>query len=242
MARELQSILDNGEITGLTFDASYTPGANAQPTTKKYVDEKDTAPLPFTFGNAPNQAALDDSGRLRFLGDAAVWRDYNAQALAQRLDNPGVGTLSYNYLNTSIAVAPNGVDGAANDTLAFSEEIPHEFLANTTAYLHIHWEQPTSQNYVFSLRYRIQRNGQTKTTAWTTLPDITMASNIYTYTSGTIIQMTGLAAIDLTGLAISDLLQFQLARVDATAGDIELLTIGLHIKVDGLGSSTATSK
>lgn len=244
MSRELQDIFDGGEVTDIVMDSSYAPTENYQLATLKYVNEKqnfDAVPLTIGDGGTTDYAEFESDGTLQFHGAATVWEDVVIPFAAYRLESVA-GTLAYNWANNSITVSPSGTLGDDTDTLVVTYQIPHRAKTDSTAKFHLHWEQPADQAYTFSARYRIQRNGQAKATSWVGPTTVTTASNIFTYTSGTLIQITEMLDIDLTGLNPSDLIEIQFARTDATSGDIELISGDCHFECDTLGSRSEYSK
>lgn len=190
---------------------------------------------PLYLGNGTNRTKVETDGSITFEGDATVWDDVSFPLIASKLDS-AAGTLEYNYPNASITMSGGGSLAIPADTLYLTCQIPHRAKLNSTADLHMHWEQPANQAYTFSVSYRIQKNGQAKTTAWSTPSTITMANNVFSYVSGTLIQITRLLNIDLTGIGLSDLIQVKLTRTDLTAGDIEAITLDCHFEMDCLGS------
>jgi hypothetical protein len=62
-----------------------------------------------------------------------------------------------------------------------------------------------------------------------------VAEDVFEYTSGTLNQITRLAAIPVAGL--STIVQFRLCRTDSETGDIEVLFLDAHYEIDGTGSS-----
>ena len=188
-------------------------------------------------------ASFDGDGFLQFKDQATVWNDFTFPMSAYRLDFT-TGTLQYNYTNASITMDANGDIDSANgdDYLMFNCQIPHSTKLNSTAKLHIHWEQPADQAYEFKLRWRIQRNGQLKTANWSDIVTVDMGNNSFVYGSGTLIQITSLLDIDLTGIELSSIIQVKLTRSDATAGNIEALAVDFHFEIDTLGSKQEFSK
>lgn len=186
-------------------------------------------------GSGSDRACFDTDGSFTLEGAATVWEDVTFPLVARRLDAT-TGTLNYDWDNATIVMGANGDLSNSADTLMFVCQLPHKVKVNSTADLHIHWEQPADQAYTFDVAYRIQNNGSAKTTAWTIVSDIGMANNVFTYTSGTLIQITDLLDIDLTGYGISSLIQVKLTRSDSTAGDIEAIAVDFHFEIDSLGS------
>lgn len=169
----------------------------------------------------------------------SVWDDLVGSLIARNLSSVA-GALNYNWDENSITMQPEGSISTQADRLVFNYQKPHAMsntAPNNTMNLHIHWEQPSADDREFTVQYRIQENGATKETEWTTIV-VTASStnNAFTYTSGTLNQITRLVNIDLSTYALSSTVQFRLARTDSVAGDIEATFIDAHIPYDQLGS------
>lgn len=170
-----------------------------------------------------------------------LWVDVQVPLIGRRLDSP-VGSINYNYTDSGLNFGPNGNINSINDLVIMPVQLPHETKLDSIAKLHIHWEQPDSTNRQFTIKYRIQQNGQPKTTDWQTVVSDSNTNSAFEYVSGTINQVTRLADIDLTGVGISSIIQIQLTRTDSNAGDILGTFIDLHCRIDGFGSKGEWSK
>lgn len=197
------------------------------------------------FGNFElgNYATFTENGELVLAGEASVWDDVTFPLIAQNIDS-GVGTLEYNYANSSITADANGGIEDANDLVTLNCQIPHKAKLNGLAHFHIHWEQATAQAYTFDFKYRIQKQGQLKASSWSTPVTVGMSNNVFTYSTGTLNQITELLVLDLAalGVGLSDIIQVQFTRSDGTAGDIEIVTADFHFEIDSLGSNEEYEK
>lgn len=164
-----------------------------------------------------------------------AWDDLVGSLIARRLESTQ-GTLNYNYAENSITMQSGGGIGDTRDRLIFNLQKPHAMCDNCGMHLHIHWEQVNSNKIEFTLQYRVQANGTTKTTAWTTVTANSDDNSKFTYTSGTLNQITEIAIIDCTGTGISATVEFRLARTDLTTGNIEATFVDAHVARDQLGS------
>ena len=111
-----------------------------------------------------------------------------------------------------------------------SYQLPHSTYLYSLFKLHIHWQQVSSNNIIWTIKHRIQENGKAKTTDWNTVTASSNVNSIASYTSGTLNQITRLVEIDLSNIALSSLIEVQIARTDSTAGDIEATFIDAHIQ------------
>ncbi len=175
-------------------------------------------------------------------GDATMWDDITGSLVARRLEST-LGRLQYNLAENTITMQDDGSITKTADRLIFNFQKPHAAKADSEMRLHIHWEQTNSDKVEFVTQYRIQNNGAAKTTAWTTVNRDSDANSVFTYTSGTLNQITRLAEIDLSSAAISSTVQFRLARVDDNGfDDIEASFVDAHLEFDMLGSRSEYSK
>lgn len=208
--------------------------AYARKKLRDMVTSFDTGAL--TVGASPDYSEFEADGTLVMHGDATVWDDVTFPLAAYRLDS-GSGKLQQNYDNASITMQSGGSIATAADRLVITCQMPHKTKLDSTAELHIHWEQPADQAYTFDYQYRIQENGEAKDATWSTAATVAMSANAFTYVSGTLIQITPLISIDLTGIGLSSLIQVRIARSDSTTGDIEALALDFHFEFDTLGSN-----
>lgn len=168
--------------------------------------------------------------------DPYMWDDLTGSLIAHRLESTA-GKLQYDYAENRIEMQSGGTLGTAADTLVFNFQWPHGAYPTGEMRLHVHWEQPDAQAYVFSGRYRIQNNGDARTTAWTNFTSTVGSGNDkYTYSSGTMNQITDLVQIPMTGIGISATVQFQLARTDSLTGSIYATFVDAHIPYNSAGS------
>ena len=187
------------------------------------------------FGNTGSYSEFENDGTLVAKGDAATWDDIVGSLVAVKLESV-VGKLQYNFDENSIIMQSGGSIGTNTDRLIFNFQYPHAAITDGMMNLHIHWWQIDSVSREFTVQYRIQKNGDDKTTAWTDVIIDTNTNNVFPYTSGVLNQITELVQIDMTGSGISATVQFRLARTDSVAGDIESFFADAHVKRDMTGS------
>lgn len=187
------------------------------------------------FGGITDHIEIEQDGTLVCKGDSTLWDDLVSSLIARRLEST-VGTLQYNYDENSITMSPNGSISNSADRLIVNFQKPHGAKTDSLFHLHIHWEQVSTNDVQFTIQYRIQSNGESKTTAWTEVVTNSSAGNKFTYTSGTLNQITEISEIDWSGATISSTLQVRLVRTDSTTGDIEATFVDGHVERDGFGS------
>lgn len=184
-----------------------------------------------------NYSRFFNDGTLRYRGNATTWDDMVFPMSAYRLDSTA-GKLQYNYTNNSITMQSGGTLGTAADTLIFTFQKLHKIKKSSHFKLHMHFEQPTGDKFEFDVQYRIEKNGNAKTSTWSTPVTVdTKNDAVYTYTSGTLIQIINIIDVDMSTMSISDILEVQFARSDSFSGsDIEAISIDAHVEMDSEGS------
>lgn len=200
-----------------------------------------TAPVKIGDISGGNYLQIEQDGTAQANNDATAWEDIQSSLIGKRLSSTS-GKVDYNYDENTITFQPGGSMGTANDRVAWNIQMPHATKTDSTLRPHIHFEQVSSDKIEFSARYRIQVNGQAKTTAWTTITCDTDNNTLYTYVAGTLNQIVIFDAIDLTDAGLSAVVEFQMVRDDATADDIEVTFVDSHYERDTAGSRTEYSK
>ena len=198
---------------------------------------------PLKIGTASHYSQIDTDGTLTLTGDATAWKDMVADLFGKSLNSVS-GKVSYDWDENALDFQSGGVITTAADRVQANLEINHEFKVGSSITFkpHIHWFQDAATKYVLTLKYRLQVNGSAKTATWTT---ITLTANdgddVWTYTSGTLNQITRFPDITIT-CAISDTIQFQVARTDSLGGNMMVYFMDLHGEVDAFGSAAELVK
>ena len=161
------------------------------------------------------------------------------------------GKVDYNWDENAITFQSGGDISNKSDRIQWNVQLPHKTAIGSKSYfkMHMHWWQETVQG-TFTLKYRIQKNGNEKTTSWTTLTVTTGTISsqgtydLYDPTSctNTCNQITTFPEIDISSCDISDTLEFQLARTDSNTGDIDVYYVDAHIAIDSFGSTVEWEK
>lgn len=175
------------------------------------------------------------SETVKLTDNGTTWNDLRTSLIGRRL-NSTAGTVSYDYTENAVVFAANGGITDSNDTAVWNFQLPHN-VAFTTFRIHMHFEQEDATNRTFTLRYRIQSNGEAKTTAWTTVTADTDDS-AFTYTSGTLNQILSIVSIDISsGVGLSDIIQCQMTRTDSQSGTVKVTFVDAHYEIDQIGGS-----
>ena len=187
------------------------------------------------FGTGANRAKFEDDGTLKFEGDSTVWDDIVGSLIGKSLSSTA-GQVDYSWAENAISFGPNGDIATEADLINFSVQVPHSAKYESNLDLHIHWEQIDSTAREFTIHHRIQSNGSAKSTAWTENIVSTQLDDKFTYTSGTLNQISDMIQINMSGVGISAIIQFKITRSDSVAGDINVTFMDIHVEKDTLGS------
>ena len=155
------------------------------------------------------------------------------------------GKVDVEWGESSFKFEPSGSLATTRDRVQLNLQKMHSVKKDSSLRMHIHWEQSSTDAVVWSMQYRIQGNGAAKTTAWSTpenFPVATASNNVFTYTSGTLNQITKLSVIDWSDEMISSTVQIRLARTDSVAGNVFATFIDGHVLYDQHGSNDEYSK
>ncbi len=192
-----------------------------------------------------NYLEIETDGTLEMHGTATVWRDElgditRFKATGSRItEDAAEGTMVF---------ATNCVAGT--DYLYTNIQLNHDRLLGSKVNPHLHWFQAENNKPHWLLSYRWQKNNAAKVTSWT---NYKLDTSAYTYTSGTLVQISYNTAglTPPSGDGISDVLQFRLTRdttstvyvgADPYTTSVHGLSFDVHIETDTLGSRTEYSK
>lgn len=178
---------------------------------------------------------VEPDGTWKNKGNGTTWDDIVNSLVGRRLFS-NVGTIDYNYNENAIKMQPNGDINDRNDRVIFDLQYPHAAIVDGRMNLHIHWFQENANRIEFTVQYRIQKNGQPKTSVWAEIIANSDDHNVFTYVSGALNQITELVSVDMAGAGISATVQFRITRSDSTVGDILATFVDSHIERDMGGS------
>jgi len=166
--------------------------------------------------------------------DDVQWDDLKFPATSGKqgaLDKP-----DFDYTNLGLLFPQN--DTA--EKIYMIGQMPHAWKVGTNIKPHIHYAQDESDTPTFKLNYRITENGS----AVGSFTTITSTTAIFTYTSGTIIQILPFPAIDMSAVdSVSAVLELILWRDDNdVTGDVLFKEFDLHYQIDSNGSDNEYTK
>lgn len=162
------------------------------------------------------------------------WDDLKAPFTSTRrgaADKP-----DFDYTNAGLLFPTNDTTEFVTAIMQFS----HARKAGTDIEPHIHWDQINSNDVVWSMVYKWYQPGAAVPATWLKLIE---QSDAFTYTSGTLHQITTFGTIDGSGISgVSSILKVKVYRDDAVAGgagtgDDALATeFDVHYQIDSPGS------
>lgn len=190
-----------------------------------------------------NGIYIKSDGSLRKIGTARVFEDVVGDLLGKKL-TATAGRVDYDWDENAMKFQSNGDITNSADRVSLNVQVPHSADINDPyAKMHLHWFQQTAVKFTFEMRYRLQNNGNDKTSAWTTITVETGgASDGFDYTSGTLNQLTWFPEFDYTDMNISSTYQVQLARTDSNSGDALVYFADAHFAIDSDGSMSEWHK
>lgn len=192
---------------------------------------------PLYIGNGANRVKVGTDGTLTVEEEGTTWDDLRASLIGQKLYS-NRGTVDYNYSEGAVSFSPNGDITNDDDYVLVNYQMPHAALVDGPFHFHMHWFQTDNTPREITLEYRVQSNGEPKDTTWTQIVAPTGGTaDAFTYTSGTLNQITELFTLDTTGFGISAVIQVRMTRSDSVAGAIDITQLDAHYKIDSFGSS-----
>jgi hypothetical protein len=147
-------------------------------------------------------------------------------------DRQGVAAKpDYDFTNMGL-LFPNG---DPSEIVYIQTQMPHRMLLGSDLYPHIHFVQDVVQQPTFKLDYRWYENNGDPTGGFTT---ITATSFMFSWTSGSILQIAVWDPIDGSGIdSVSSMLDIKLYRDDVVvAGDVLAKEFDMHYQIDTPGS------
>lgn len=140
----------------------------------------------------------------------------------------------FDYTNMGYLMPQNDAD----EIIYISNQLPHSTRnGDITVHPHIHYIQDEAEIPVFKMDYRFYNNGVTPPSFTTGLSTANGDGIVFTYTSGTIIQIIPFPSIELTDARPSMWYDIKVYRDDnVVTGDVLLKGFDFHRPIDALGS------
>jgi len=189
-----------------------------------------------TIGGATNNITIDGSGNMGFNGDATVWEDLNFDPNSS--GGPAVSLPDYVTINN---VIHREFTSANNQLCGDGEELPHKYKLSSQMYPHIHiflkgGESAGTTGVSFTFYWELRQGAGT--TSGSTVLSATSAQLTANPHKIDIHDNTGFAGSAELGAQLS----ITMARTAGNAGDVVLLTYGVHYEIDTVGSKLRLSK
>lgn len=146
----------------------------------------------------------------------------------------------FDYTNLGLLMPQND----ATEIIYITNQLPHSTKnGDITIYPHIHYIQDEAEEPVFKMDYRFYNNGSTPPSFTTGLSTANGAGLVFTYSSGSILQIIRFPSIDLTNVLPSTWYDIKVYRDDNTVtGDVLLKGFDFHRPIDGIGSEQQFTK
>lgn len=137
----------------------------------------------------------------------------------------------YDYTNFGLLFPQNN----ASEIAYTIYQLPHVYKLGSDIYPHVHFVQSGADQPTFKIDYRWYENEGDPTIGFTTL---TFSTFLYTYTSGSILQIAYSSAISGSGISsLSSFLEVKLYRDDnVVTGDVLVKELDVHYQIDDWGA------
>ena len=158
-------------------------------------------------------------------GDNVGWEDLKAPATTIRQGN----TTKPDFDPTNIGLLFPQDD--PTEIAYIIKQFPHARKNGSNIRPHVHWIQESADEAVWKMDYRWYKNGDSVPATWTTL---TCDSPVFTYTSGTMLQICAFPEIDGSAIdEVSSIIDIRLYRDDdVVSGDVLLKEFDIHYQID----------
>lgn len=171
------------------------------------------------------------------------WDDLRFPFTGQRIDT-SAGRVDYDYTELGIGYQSNAL--YPTDVVGMICQMHHRWKLESTVRPHLHWFQNANNVPNWLLAYRKYKNGDAIPASWTL---VISSGESFTYSSGTILQITTFGDIDMTGIdTVSDFIDFKLYRdtnnvstlfagADPYSGTALAKEFDIHYQIDSSGSN-----
>lgn len=189
------------------------------------------------IGGSTHYAEFESDGTLKFTGDSCVFDMLQLPVVPLSVPDgsePDIDTAECAYLFPK---------NDANEYAMLLVSIPPDYREGSTIYPVVKWLQTSSGQATFKLSYDWINKG----TASDKTGTLSMATNLHTYSSGSILQETwnssGITATSPSNRTIRSLLRLMLYREDNVyTGDATVYELSIIYQKDTVGSRTNTTK
>jgi hypothetical protein len=215
-----------------------------------YVEQADILPItsfrglldtPDSFVGFDNHFFMANESTNELVFVEGLWEDLRFPMIGENAYTAG-GRIDYNFDEVALAFQDNA--RYPEDPAVASAQFSHAWVEGTGVEAHLHWLQTSDADPNWLVQYRYLADGQAPTGWQLMIPDVPRA---FTYTAGTLCQITAWPTIDMTGYLISDTVQFRVFRdvvntstlfggSDLYSGDALAVEFDIHHLRNGFGS------
>ena len=197
---------------------------------------------------AGNYFVVEPDGTFQCLGDGTAWDDLSGALAGARLDTAS-GRLDIDWFNGGVNFNSNA--RYPEEPVIIPIQAKHSMVIGTGAVFrpHFHWLELQAAIPNMLLGYKLTNYGSLTTfeTDWSNYTFSIPSSNVWTWASGCLAQITRFPEVDISSLTISgsiDVVLFRdsanvsglFAGVDPVAADVTIKYNDGHVKHDMIGS------
>lgn len=177
----------------------------------------------------------------RALWGQGHWDDMKTPAIGQSLDSTS-GRIDFDFTELTVGFQANA--RYPEEPLGHVHQLSHAWMESYPIQPHIHWYQDQEDVPNWLMAYRKYNNGEAVPAVWTlAVPE----AHVFTYTSGTILQISRFPLIGMSGMRISCFVDVKIYRDSANAstlfagadpatGTQHMKEFDFHIMLDDDGS------
>jgi len=171
-------------------------------------------------------------------GQYTVWDD-KSFTLSQ--DKQGqTSKPDYDFTNLGLLFPQN----IATEIVYVTDQMSHMKKLGSGIYMHVHYIQSVAAQPIFKLDYKFYNNSDTVPGSWTTISTADGSKGVFTYTSGSILQIASFPIIAApTDEGVSANIDMKLYRDDNdVTGDVLAKYLDYHYEKDSWGSAGQFTK
>jgi len=190
------------------------------------------------IGGVSHYLTIAADGTLTLTGDATTWDDFSISLTTGR---QGVASKpDYDFTNLGLLFPNND----ATEIAYVIAQMPHRKKMGSAIYYHVHYIQDQATQPTFKLDYKFYNNNSLVPATWTTISTADSSKGLFTWTSGSLLQIATFAAIAApSSETVSANIDARFYRDDADAtGDVLGKYLDFHYEIDSLGSSGEYTK
>ena len=171
-------------------------------------------------------------------GTYTVWDDFSVPLTRDKQgqsDKP-----DYDFTNLGLLFPQND----DTEIVYLVLQMSHAKKLDSDIYLHLHYIQTSATQPTFKVDYKFYNNGATVPESWTTVSTADGSKGLFTYTSGSLLQIASFPAISPPeNESVSANLDVKFYRDDNDlSGDCLTKYLDFHYEIDSFGSASELAK